>query len=127
MTFVSYAWYLFVLAWHGLRNYLPSHSFPNGSSLLPSVYLYSFYSLELVVAERDLVVTTSTTAVQLGSDRLQRVSGGSMTVWYHAGTHADGGLELGELVLVVLSFGLGVLIEPRRLLLDGLEDRLLVI
>jgi hypothetical protein len=65
------------------------------------------HSLELVVAERNLVITTA--AVKLGSDR------------------SNSRLELRKLVLVVLSLGFRVLFQPCSLLLEGIKDGLLVI
>ena len=42
-------------------------------------------------------------------------------------TYANGRLELRELVLVILSLGLGVLLQPRSLFLKGIKDSLLVV
>jgi hypothetical protein len=71
---------------------------------------YTCRPLQLIVAERNLVIATRrAAAVELGRD----------------GT--DDRLDLGQLVLVVLSLGERVLLEPLGLLLDGGENSLLVV
>jgi hypothetical protein len=75
------------------------------------------------MAERDLVVITSR-AVELGSDWLL-ISMSPRTA--RRDTHANSRLELRELVLVILSLGFWVLLQPRSLFLDGIENGLLVI
>jgi len=42
-------------------------------------------------------------------------------------TYANGRLELRELILVILSLGLRVLLQPRSLFLKGVKDSLLVV
>jgi hypothetical protein len=42
-------------------------------------------------------------------------------------TYANSRLELRELVLVILSLGLRVLLQPRSLFLKGVKDGLLVV
>jgi hypothetical protein len=66
------------------------------------------------VAERNLVI--STTAVKLGGDWLL-ISINPCT--QRNKTHANGRLELRELVLVILSLGLWVLFQPSSLFLQG--------